>query len=120
MTISTVASREYAHQASAIRTPRSTEYDIFAKVTGALKRASTHGQRVAAIADNRRLWTELAADVAGSGNDLSDSLRGQIFYLAEFTEYHSRRVLKGEAEPDALVDINTSIMSGLRTRGAGG
>ena len=41
-------------------------------------------------------------------------MRAQIFYLAEFTQIHSARVLKREAEPGILVDINTAMMRGLK------
>lgn len=73
---------------------------------------------VRALHDNRALWTALAADVAIGTNGLPRSLRAQIFYLAEFTVHHSRRVLAGEAGADVLVDINTAVMRGLR-HGAG-
>ena len=51
--------------------------------------------------------------MADDGNGLPRTLRAQIFYLSEFTDHHSRRVLKGEAEVDALIDINLAVMRGL-------
>lgn len=117
MNVSTISRNGYSAGLDPIRTPRSVEYDVFARVTGSLKRAQTHAQCAGAIADNRSLWTALAADVSDPDNGLPAQLRGQIFYLAEFTEHHSRKVLRGEATPDALVDINTAVMSGLRPGG---
>lgn len=70
-----------------------------------------------AIHENRRLWTILASDVVDKENGLPAQLRAQIFYLAEFTESHSRKVLAKEATADALVEINTAVMRGLRTMG---
>ena len=70
--------------------------------------------------DNRRLWTILAADVSLPENPLPAPLRARLFYLAEFTQAHSRKVLLGQARADILVDINTAIMKGLRSEGTQG
>jgi len=104
-----------------IRTDRSTEYDVFAKVTHALNAAVMLGKPgfaalVSALHDNRQLWTALASDVAIDTNPLPQQLRAQIFYLAQFTEQYSRKVMAGDAPADPLVDINTSIMRGLRNQ----
>ncbi len=102
-----------------LRTSRGTEYDAFAKVTHQLGRAQTasFADLAAALHENRRLWTLLAADVAEVGNGLPDDLRARIFYLAEFTADHSRKVLSGEEEVSILIEINTAVMRGLRQSG---
>lgn len=115
-----MAKTAYASTEASIRTPRSTEYDIFAQVTHRLKSASDKGaagfpELAQALHTNRRLWTMLAADVAESDNGLSQDLRARIFYLAEFTAQHSRKVLHGSESVDALIDINMAVMRGLRT-----
>lgn len=126
----------YGTAATPTRTGRASEYEVFARVTGRMRDAAAappdRGQpagaarpgrdtRASALAsalhDNRRLWTRLAADVAEPGNGLPEDLRARIFYLAEFTAQHSRKVLAGAAEPDILIEINASIMRGLRTSG---
>jgi len=117
-----MAQTAYATTQSPIRTPRSTEYEAFARVTHRLKDASQKGRvgftRLAeAIHSNRRLWTILAGDVADDANALPRALRAQIFYLAEFTNHHSTLVLNGEGDADVLVEINTAIMRGLRSHG---
>jgi flagellar protein FlaF len=104
------------------RTPRDIEYDIFARVTHRLKAlpGAAEGRRAdlaAALHANRQLWTALAADVASPGNALAPELRARLFYLYEFTERHSRKVLAGEATVEVLIDINTSVMRGLRGEG---
>ncbi|MHA6327111.1 flagellar biosynthesis regulator FlaF [Roseivivax sp. CAU 1753] len=68
---------------------------------------------VQALSDNRRLWTALAADVSAGGNALPDELRARIFFLAEFTETHSRKVLRGRASVLPLLEVNTAILRGL-------
>ena len=83
-------------------------------VTRGLREATTQVEIAQAIFDNRNLWTLLAADVSDPDNQLPEALRAQIFYLAEFTNVHSRRVIDGTATVDALVDVNAAIMAGLR------
>lgn len=104
--------------AAPVRPPRSVEYDAFARVTERLTQAA--GGRadfptlVSALAENQRLWTILATDVADADNALPEILRARIFYLAEFTRAHTRKVLRRTAGPDALVEINLAVMRGLR------
>lgn len=112
----------YAATAAPVRTPRATEFDAFARITRRLKAAGRDPRDfpalAAAITDNRKLWTLLAAEVAETENALPRDLRARIFYLAEFTEHQSRRILRGEATADVLVEINAAIMRGLSEPGA--
>ena len=108
--------------AAPIRTTQATEYDAFARITRRMSRAAAAGQRgfaelAAALHDNRRLWTILAAEVADAANALPRELRAQIFYLAEFTLHHTPRVLASQASATVLIEINTAIMKGLRGQG---
>ena len=127
MTASLMAQRAYGAAGRPLRTARGTEYEIFAEVTAALARAGNpvgeeagfevRSRRFAALVEavhhNRKLWTTLAADVAGADNALPQPLRAQIFYLAEFAEAHGRAVLRG-ADPAPLIEINRAVMAGLR------
>ena len=118
-----MAMMAYENPAQPIRTPRATEYEVFARVTRRLKQADARSDFVelaSAIHDNRRLWSILAADVSLPENPLPAPLRARLFYLAEFTQAHSRKVLLGQARADILVDINTAIMKGLRSEGTQG
>ncbi len=114
-----MARAAYASPTAATRSPRSIEYDAFARVTYQLKAAlaapkANFAALARALHDNRALWTVLAADVAEAANGLPEALRAKLFYLAEFTVDHSRKVLAGEAEAGVLVEINTAVMRGLR------
>jgi len=114
-----MAKTAYASNKAPIRTPRGTEYDAFARITHRLKSAAEKGETgfaelAQALHLNRRLWTILAADVAETTNNLPAELRARIFYLAEFTAAHSRKVLHGEDDVNVLIDINTAVMRGLR------
>ena len=120
MNASTLAKTAYANPGQPTRTQRGMEYELFARITRRLQMSNTHEKHTfaslaAAIYENRRLWTTLASDVASPENQLPEQLRARIFYLNEFTQAQSRKVLNGDATADALIDINTSIMRGLRT-----
>ncbi len=118
-----MARTAYSSAAAPIRTNQSTEYDVFAQITGRMKSAMARGkpgfsQLAAALNDNRRLWVLLASDVADTNNALPEPLRARIFYLAEFTLHHTGKVLDGSGSADVLIDINTTVMRGLRQQGA--
>jgi flagellar biosynthesis activator protein FlaF len=107
-----------APRQAAIRTPRTIEYEAFAQITARLKTASAGGAGnfpalAAALHENRRLWTTLAADVAGTGNALPEALRARLFYLSEFTAIHTSKVLSGKESADPLIEINAAVMAGL-------
>ena len=115
-----MAKTAYANSSTPTRTPRGTEYDAFARITHRLKSTSidksNFGALAAALHDNKSLWSILAADVSDSENTLPDELRGQIFYLYEFTAHHTSKILRKEETVDALIDINTAVMRGLRSQ----
>lgn len=119
MTAAQNARSAYQNATTAVNTPRQIEYQAFAKVTHQLsavlgREREAFPELAEALHQNKRLWTTLATDVAVGDNGLPDLLRAQLFYLAEFTRDHSRKVLKGEADASALIEINTSVMKGLR------
>ncbi|RMD93228.1 MAG: flagellar biosynthesis regulatory protein FlaF [Alphaproteobacteria bacterium] len=123
MTCSQQAHAVYSPAAAPIRTARAIEYEVFAKITARLRaavdaRAGGLAPLAEALHENRRLWTLLASSVADPGNLLPAELRARIFYLAEFTAHHSEKVLNGEADPAVLIEINTSVMKGLRQQAA--
>jgi flagellar protein FlaF len=117
-----LAKTAYANPEQPVRTARGTEFEVFARITRRLKQASGAGKAqfpalATAVYDNRKLWTVLASDVADPENELPSELRARLFYLNKFTQTHSRKVLAGEGSVDILVEINTSIMRGLRLEG---
>ena len=123
MTAHDLARTAYSTPGTPARSLRGIEYDLFARVTHRLKAVQSKGTRdmaamAAALHDNHKLWTVLAADVAEPGNALPAPLRAKLFYLYEFTNHHSRKVMAGEGSTEVLVDINTAIMRGLRGEGS--
>ena len=115
-----MAQTAYTSSSAPVRTERGTEYDVFSRVTHALKAATEKTEKsdypafISALHENRKLWTLLAVDVADAENGLPSQLRAQLFYLAEFTQKHTSLVIAGKADPAPLIDVNTSVMRGLR------
>ena len=119
MNMHTQARSGYAGAAAPIRTDRGAEYALFARVTHRLSAVDERDKRAfpalaAAVTDNQRLWVALAEDLRDEGNALPIPLRAQLISIAEFVRKHTLRVLAGKGGVAPLVDINTSIMRGLR------
>ena len=117
------ARQAYAPTQVSVRTERSVEAQLMSQVTARLRKAATEHTKnfpafASALDDNRRMWMTMDAGVADNDNTLPKPLRAQLFYLAEFTEHHSRKVLNGEADPTPLIDINTAVLRGLNGQGA--
>ena len=127
MNIATHAQALYG-QARSLKAPRDLEYEVFARVTGRLRRAqgaqgpAAAPERIAALDENRHLWTVLAIDLSTPDNGLPADLRGRLLYLAAYTLQTTDRILMGEpAEPllASLLEINTIVMRGLQPPGSG-
>jgi flagellar biosynthesis activator protein FlaF len=117
MHASALAQTAYGPKAVSTQSPRETEYQTFVRITGALATAHANGRVVEiakALHDNNRLWTTLAADAASDGNQLPVSLRARIVNLAQFSLTHSMKVLRMEADAQPLIEINQTVMKGLR------
>lgn len=118
MNATQLARRAYAPTTFSLKPGRAVEAQIVGQITARLRAAAKTADTnfpafVEALHDNRRMWVILATDVADADNGLAAQLRAQIFYLAEFTDLHTAKVLRNEATADALIDINTAILRGL-------
>lgn len=119
MSLAQRAQSAYGNATAPIRTPRNIEYVAFSKISHRLRAAAIDRHTdftsfAAAISDNRRLWTTLAVDVAQSENALPQELRARLFWLAEFTESESKKLLRGKGDAAILIEINAAVMQGLR------
>jgi len=98
--------------------PRQTEYRLFGQVTGALiaaQRAGTMGGPLAEAVDwNRKLWRTLAADCLDEHNQLPDGVRANIVSLSLWVTRYSKEVTRKGASLDPLIDVNRTIMQGLK------
>jgi flagellar protein FlaF len=109
------AQQAYA-AAAPVRTPRQAEHQVVAQVTARLAAALAAddcARLAAAVHDNSRLWSALAADLASPGNALPAELRARLLGLAGFALRQGHRVLRGEGGGEALVDLNTAVLRGL-------
>lgn len=120
MNSATLARSAYSTMAAITPTDRSVEYKAFARITSSLAatKSDTGPASFAKLSEavylNRRLWSILAADVASDENKLPEKARAEIVSLANFTWKHSHKVLRKEADVDVLIEINSSVMRGLR------
>jgi flagellar protein FlaF len=109
----------YQKAQRAAENPRSTEYRLFGQVTGALMEARNAGAQPAAMIDaidwNRRMWSTLAIDCMGNANQLPKELRAQIVSLSIWVTKYSSEVMQKGAALDPLIDVNRTIMQGLRS-----
>lgn len=124
MNASALAIQGYGAHALNTQSDRRGEYETFARVTKRLRdaalNAKTHFPRYAkALADNQQLWTALVVDVVDKENELPDSLKARILYLADFTRAHTKKVLSQNASVAPLLEVNIAIMRGLKNDGAG-
>ncbi len=104
------------------KTARAAEYEVIAQITSNLQRASkdpghSFPELVAALVQNRRLWTEFAIDLASTENQLPLSLKLQLLSLARFVEKQTDFVLDGTGSATVLIDINYALMCGLSGKG---
>lgn len=112
---------ERAYGNPALRGARDTEYDIFSRVTRMLRQAPGECKAVAtidAVSKNNELWSLLAADLSHPDNALPDDVKAGLLSLAGYAIRHGNAVLAGGGTTDVLIDINLSVMRGLRGEAA--
>ena len=114
------AMHAYSAVSTTVKTTRNIEYDAVARITHRLRSEASEGTKgfpglAKALYDNKRLWNIFAVDVADADNQLPPELRAQIFYLAEFTGQHTKKVLARKADVGPLLEINVAILNGLQS-----
>ncbi len=112
-----MAQHAYAPTSAPTRSDRSAEYQVIARITHRLKAAIEKQDRVKlveALHENRKLWRTLAVNVADGDNQLPLDLRARLYYLSEFTDTHTSRVLTQKESPVPLLEVNMAILRGLR------
>jgi flagellar protein FlaF len=98
--------------------PRDIEFRVFEQITSALEAAAPaeahFTARIQAVHRNRELWQTLAGDLADAENALPDETRAGLLSLAIWVTRETDRVMHHGAPLDDLIEINRSIMQGLR------
>ena len=98
--------------------PRDIEYRVLNNVTALLLEACRPDADPAAlpraIHENYRVWSAFAVDLAAAGNAWDDVGKARLFSLARWVILEGDRVMRERAAPNALIDVNTLIMQGLK------
>lgn len=123
MSATSQALRGYAENAVSTRSDRRAEYEVIGRVTQELRDSALNQKAdfpafVSALHKNQRLWTALVVDIMDAKNPIPNELKARIVYLAEFTNHHSRQVLKKKASIMPLLEINMAVLRGLKKEGA--
>ena len=109
-----------AYQAARSRaeTPRSAEFRLLSQITGEMMDADTAGMKGAMLAPalhrNREMWSVFATDCGATGNGLPPELRAQIISLGLWVERFTSDVITGREKVEPLIELNRTIMEGLR------
>ncbi|SDD90702.1 flagellar protein FlaF [Paracoccus isoporae] len=116
--MSVLALGGYQTAISQVEDARQAEARLLARLTANLARATARPVRdqaefMQALHDNDRFWSQIAADLAGDGNRLPETLRAGLISLAGFVLGHSAALRRGEGEPQPLIDINRAVIRGL-------
>lgn len=119
MTNSFHAQQGYKTAQREFSSTKGIELKVFAAVTSALKGVDMTAvdampKLATALLDNAKLWKILLIDLVNPENTLPLSLKESLISLAEFTQKHTLLVLSGQADHQILIDINQSIITGLR------
>jgi flagellar protein FlaF len=117
------AARAYGAVIRRTESPRAIEHRLFALITAELQAAAAPDAhftaRITAAHRNRELWQTLALDLAEPGNALPDDLRARLISLAIWVGRETQLVIRHGATMQNLIDVNRSIMQGLRPVGQG-
>jgi flagellar protein FlaF len=111
--------KAYQRAAERAESPRETEYRLFGEVTRSLIEAAASTDfkaRVVALDWNRRLWSTLSCDCALDTNGLPPAVRAQIISLSLWVNRHTSKVIRRQEDIQPLIDVNRSIMEGLRVQ----
>ena len=85
-----LAANGYSNSGERIKDFRTQEYDVIIDVTRELQK------------------------LRDDANALPQNLRASLLYMAKFVSHHSNKVLKKDGDLAILVDLNVSVLRGLK------
>ena len=104
--------KAYLNTARNVETPRQTEQAVFIRLTRGLE--SAEGNELIKILDeNRRWWVQLMLDLMEPTNGHPQEIRASLISIGNWVNRHTSQVLAGNAKPDALAEVNRSMIRGL-------
>ena len=114
-----LAANGYSNSGERIKDFRTQEYDVIIGVTRELQKLrddanANFNDIVKVVHKNERLWITIGAQVAADTNALPQNLRASLLYMAKFVSHHSNKVLKKDGDLTILVDLNVSVLRGLK------
>ena len=98
---------------------KSLESALFEQITdGLIEAVNLEKEDPAKWADainrNLELWTVLTTDLLNPNNQLPDATRKSLLELSVFVRRASMQVLSGSGDLTDIIEINQSIMGGLK------
>lgn len=118
MSANEMARKHYKQTQKAMGMDAEIELKVFTDITARLavdiNKPGGITQLNQALIDNTKLWKIIFIDITHPDNKLSESLKANLIYLADFTFTHTQKVLRGEADPSILIEINNNVISGKR------
>lgn len=115
------AQQGYGHVKRETASDKHIELQLFSKITGRLRTLKEKTDQALApemaeaLLENAKLWNILFCDLVSGNNQLPMELKNNLISLAEFTQNHTHKILRNEATVDILVEINDSIILGLKS-----
>lgn len=101
--------------------PKEIEYRVFQRITNDLKAfvgvkgiENLTEKMKDALWENQKFWNALRADLIVPENSLPPALRAQLLSIASFIDNHTVKILRGKDSVDPIVEVNETIMRGLR------
>jgi flagellar protein FlaF len=108
----------YARTQNTTENPRNVEYKLLGQVTAALMRAeetpNDMHQLMDAVLWNQSVWNAFLADLSHEGNRLPVGLKKDLVSLALWVIRETDRVMDRRTGVDGLINVNKTVMQGLR------
>jgi len=96
---------------------RTTEYRLFAEITGELQKANNADtpktERIKVLFRNSQLWSALQADLTLPGNNLSKELKAGLISLSIWVSKFTSPAMSNDLDLEPLISVNRQIMEGL-------
>ena len=110
----------YQRARTMVEQPRGTEYRLMTQITGDMINARDAGLRGAALVPvlhrNREVWGAFTTACAASDNQLPEPLRASIVSIGLWVDRFTSDVATGRDSIQELIEVNFSIIDGLRTQ----
>lgn len=108
----------YQRARTMVESPRGTEYRLMSQITGdmiAARDAGLAGTALMPVLDrNRQVWSAFTSACAAAGNGLPDALRAGIVSIGLWVDRFTSDVVAGRDTIEELIDVNRSVIDGLK------